>query len=81
MCAIVPRRDGVRCPAELARFVRELFRTRRKQLGTILGRDFAAWPAGVSARMRPGELTVDQVVELWRGAAAPPAVSDPSGVP
>ncbi len=51
---------------EFARFVVELFTKRRKQLGTILGRDRFDWPAGVTADLRPEALEAGQVVELWR---------------
>ena len=50
-----------------ARFITDLFSKRRKQLGTIFGRD-RTWPAGVTADMRPEVLTVDQLIELWRSA-------------
>lgn len=49
-----------------ARFITELFSKRRKQLGTILGRDRANWPPGVTSELRPEALTVDQLIELWR---------------
>jgi 16S rRNA (adenine1518-N6/adenine1519-N6)-dimethyltransferase len=49
-----------------ARFVTELFSKRRKQLGTIFGRDIVDWPAGVTADLRSEALTVPQMIELWR---------------
>jgi 16S rRNA (adenine1518-N6/adenine1519-N6)-dimethyltransferase len=55
-----------------ARFVVDLFTKRRKQLGTILGRDFSQWPRGVTASLRPEALAVDQLVALWRAADAGP---------
>jgi 16S rRNA (adenine1518-N6/adenine1519-N6)-dimethyltransferase len=48
-----------------ARFITDLFSKRRKQLGSIFGRD-RTWPAGVTADMRPEVLTVEQLIELWR---------------
>jgi hypothetical protein len=39
---------------------RVLFAQRRKQLGSVLGREFA-WPPGVAATMRAEELSVEQV--------------------
>jgi 16S rRNA (adenine1518-N6/adenine1519-N6)-dimethyltransferase len=66
MVAITPRADhGVEAPAALARFVTELFTKRRKQLGTVFGRD-RAWPDGVTETMRPEALTIAQIVALWR---------------
>jgi len=50
-----------------ARFITDLFSKRRKQLGTIFGRD-RAWPEGVTADMRPEVLTVEQLTHLWRAA-------------
>ena len=46
-------------------FVTGLFSKRRKQLGTIFGRD-RAWPEGVTPDLRPEALDVAQLVELWR---------------
>ena len=48
-----------------ARFVTELFSRRRKQLGTIFGRD-RTWPEGVEQTMRPETLSIRQLMELWR---------------
>jgi hypothetical protein len=41
-----------------------LFSRRRKQIGTILGRD-AFFPDGVKATMRPEELPVSAMVALY----------------
>ena len=50
---------------DFARFVTQLFTKRRKQLGTILGRD-CEWPAGVTADLRPEALRVERIVTLWQ---------------
>lgn len=50
-------------PRSLAALCRMLFTQRRKQIGTILGRD-RAFPAGVKHTARPESLTVEQLVEL-----------------
>ncbi|MFN3168225.1 MAG: ribosomal RNA small subunit methyltransferase A [Phycisphaeraceae bacterium] len=49
----------------LGALLHTLFSKRRKQLGSILGRD-AALPGGVVPTMRPEQLTVDQLCELTR---------------
>ncbi len=48
---------------EFARFVTMLFAGRRKQLGSILGRNIQ-FPDGVSPEMRPSTLTIPQLEEL-----------------
>lgn len=50
---------------QFARFVTQLFTKRRKQLGSILGRD-CEWPTGVTADLRPEALTVERIVTLWQ---------------
>jgi len=50
---------------DFARFVTQLFTKRRKQLGTILGRD-GEWPTGVTADLRPEALRVERIVTLWQ---------------
>ena len=50
---------------QFARFVTQLFTKRRKQLGSILGRD-CEWPAGVTADLRPEALRVERIVALWQ---------------
>ncbi len=61
-----PREDhGLEDPGAFARFITDLFSKRRKQLGTVFGRD-REWPDGVTAEMRPEALTIEQLVGLWR---------------
>lgn len=50
---------------DFARFVTQLFSKRRKQLGSILGRD-CEWPAGVTGDLRPEALSVERFVTLWQ---------------
>lgn len=50
-------------PRAFARFVTDLFTKRRKQLGTILGRD-TALPADITPDRRPDSLTVAELVVL-----------------
>ncbi len=50
-------------PIALGEFMHTLFSKRRKQIGTILGRD-GAWPEGILPSMRPEELTPPQIVAL-----------------
>ena len=52
-------------PRALAGLLQRLFSRRRKQLGSILGRD-RTWPAGVEPSQRPEQLTVAQLVALSR---------------
>ena len=72
MVAIVPRQEAERLVADeeaaraFARFITELFTRRRKQLGSIFGRDRSNWPAGVTADLRPEALSVQQLVQLWQ---------------
>ena len=42
----------------------EVFSKRRKQLGSILGRDIEL-PPGVTSEFRPEALTVEQLIDLW----------------
>ena len=49
-----------------AQFITQLFTKRRKQLGTILGRNRPHWPAEVTPQMRPEALTVQQLIQLWK---------------
>lgn len=78
MISIIPSRRSTipldqRAP--FARFVTQTFTKRRKQLGTIFGRDHdpAVWPAGVTPEQRPETLSIDQMIALWRrfGTDAP----------
>ena len=50
-------------PKALSRMLQKLFSKRRKQLGSILGRD-RLWPDGVDPSQRPEQLTVEQLIEL-----------------
>lgn len=52
-------------PHALGGLLQKLFSRRRKQLGTILGRDVKL-PRGVDPKARPETLTVPQLVELTR---------------
>lgn len=52
-------------PARLAEMLHTLFSKRRKQLGSVLGRDFP-FPAGIAADARPEQLSVEQHVALSR---------------
>ena len=66
MVAIRPRSPGVHgvvSPETLVTFVTALFGKRRKQLGTIFGRD-SQWPPGITGEMRPDALTIDQIVAI-----------------
>jgi 16S rRNA (adenine1518-N6/adenine1519-N6)-dimethyltransferase len=56
----VPLTDN---PHRLAQLTQRLFQQRRKQIGSILGRD-APLPPGVEATFRPEQLTVEQLVAL-----------------
>jgi 16S rRNA (adenine1518-N6/adenine1519-N6)-dimethyltransferase len=47
-----------------ARFVTGLFSKRRKQLGSILGRD-RAWPAGIDPEARPERLSPEELATLF----------------
>jgi len=60
------------------RFVGDVFSKRRKQLGSILGRD-RALPPGIDARQRPEELTPAQWLELFMSARGAPAAVARSG--
>lgn len=46
-----------------SRVVHEVFAQRRKQIGSLLGRD-RHWPAGIEPNMRAETLTVEQLIEL-----------------
>ena len=47
----------------LAEFTHRLFAARRKQLGSIMGRD-TAWPHGIQPQQRPETLSVEQIEAL-----------------
>ena len=56
-------------PARLAETTQTIFSQRRKQLGSILGRDRpGGWPAGIRPDQRAEELSVEQIVALAAGA-------------
>jgi len=66
MVAIRPRSPGVHgveSPQALVTFVTALFGKRRKQLGTIFGRE-TRWPPGITGDMRPDALSIEQIVRL-----------------
>lgn len=46
-----------------SKVLHEVFAQRRKQIGSLLGRDHA-WPAGITATDRAEQLTVEQLIEL-----------------
>ena len=50
-------------PDLLSTLLHRLFSKRRKQIGSILGRNFPL-PAGIQATYRPEQLTVEQLIEL-----------------
>ena len=71
MVAITPREDSAiphRDRREFARFTTDLFTKRRKQLGTIFGRQREQWPSGVTPDLRPEALSPQQVIALWKMA-------------
>ena len=64
--SIMPRERPLTEDAEaFGGFLHRLFSRRRKQLGTIIGRD-ADFPEGVLPTMRPEELSVESLVTLHR---------------
>jgi 16S rRNA (adenine1518-N6/adenine1519-N6)-dimethyltransferase len=81
--AIVPNRDhGVEDPEAFADFVGDLFRTRRKQIGTILGRDRI--PPGFDPILRPEQLRPETLLALYRacrcgGPTSEDAAQSPEG--
>lgn len=50
-------------PAALSAMTHALFSKRRKQIGSILGRNIP-WPDGVTPDMRPEQLSVSQIIAL-----------------
>jgi len=54
-------------PASLAAFCQRVFMQRRKQLGSVLGREIA-WPEGIEPTMRAEQLEPGEIVALWRAA-------------
>ena len=59
----LPEEHGITDPETLATFATALFGKRRKQLGTIFGRE-VKWPDGITPDLRPDALTVQQIIEL-----------------
>ncbi len=68
----VRRRERPLCadPRALLDHAQHLLSKRRKQLGSVVGRDFP-WPPGVIPTMRAEDLTVEQFVAMSRGMGAP----------
>ncbi len=65
MATIRPASEArVSNPAGFARFVTAVFSRRRKQLGTIFGRDVVL-PEGIDPMARPEVLSVAQLIELF----------------
>jgi 16S rRNA (adenine1518-N6/adenine1519-N6)-dimethyltransferase len=61
---ILPRTDhGVEDPESFADFVGDVFRTRRKQLGTILGRENI--PSTIDPERRPESLTPQELLQIF----------------
>lgn len=68
MVSVTRRPDPLtRDPGRLAEFCQRVFSKRRKQLGSVLGRDFP-WPPGIRPENRVEELPVETIVAL-AGAA------------
>jgi len=66
MVSIIPTSSHVvDDPQRYAAFVTGLFAKRRKQLGSIFGRD-RAWPEGITADLRPDALSVEQIIALYQ---------------
>ena len=63
--AITARVDGSLGNEAFALFVTSLFAKRRKQLGSILGRDFR-FPEDISLEQRPSTLTIEQLERLFK---------------
>lgn len=67
----LPRRDPLASSDHrraFARFVVEMFSFRRKQLGTIWGRDRKDWPPRLSPQSRAEQLVVGELIGLWEWA-------------
>lgn len=56
---------GIGDPAAFGEFCQRVFAQRRKQLGSVLGRDIN-WPEGIEPIMRAEGLEPEQIVRLWR---------------
>lgn len=69
MVSVLRRADPLTAhPGALADFVQGLFSKRRKQLGSVLGREFP-WPPGVTPENRVEQLPPDRLVALAAAAA------------
>ncbi|MFK7961606.1 MAG: 16S rRNA (adenine(1518)-N(6)/adenine(1519)-N(6))-dimethyltransferase RsmA [Phycisphaerales bacterium] len=53
-----------------ARFLNTIFSQRRKQLGSVLGRD-REWPEGITPDLRPEAVSVDGLARLWEACGRP----------
>ncbi|MBC8201157.1 MAG: ribosomal RNA small subunit methyltransferase A [Planctomycetes bacterium] len=62
--AIVPHKNRPQRNEEFAEFVTSLFAKRRKQLGSILGREFE-FPEGITSEQRPATLSIQQLEQLF----------------
>ena len=66
MVAIERRADhGIGDPVAFGEFCQRVFAQRRKQLGSVLGRDIA-WPEGIAPTLRAEALEPGQIDMLWR---------------
>lgn len=66
MIAIIPHRPRLELPESmLSKVVHTLFTKRRKQLGSILGRQ-TVLPEGIGADRRPDSLSIEELIELTR---------------
>jgi len=64
-CVCILPKQNAPIEREFALFVTMLFASRRKQLGSIVGRELQ-FPQGVTAEMRPSTLTIAQLEELYK---------------
>ena len=62
---VLPKQHVQTIDNDFALFVTMLFASRRKQLGSILGRGLQ-FPQGVTAEMRPSTLTIEQLEDLCK---------------
>ena len=66
MVAIERRADhGIGDPVAFGEFCQRVFAQRRKQLGSVLGREIA-WPEGIAPTLRAEALEPGQIDMLWR---------------
>ena len=79
MIALRPRAESVLADRRaFAAFLLRLFGQRRKQLGSILGRN-QLWPEGIQPVRRPEELAIEQIRTLFAAVQGndPDQMSDP----